>query len=173
MTYEATLRAKQQQVADCFQRIGRLTVEVPPVLGMAHPFAYRNKTALPVGGTAEAPLLGFYAPRSHDLIPMDHCLNAMPPAGEIAQAFLHWMRRFRVVPYREETHDGLCRHLMIRVNRAGQAMVVVVVNGQTLPHWEALWEAVQPLGAVSLILNSNTRQTNVILGGGFQVLAGR
>lgn len=172
MTYEATLRAKQQQVADCFQRIGRLTVEVPPVLGMAHPFAYRNKTALPVGGTAEAPLLGFYAPRSHDLIPMDHCLNAMPPAGEIAQAFLNWMRRFRVAPYREETHDGLCRHLMIRVNRAGQAMVVVVVNGQTLPHWEALWEAVQPLGAVSLILNSNTRQTNVILGGGFQVLAG-
>ena len=68
MTYEATLRAKQRHVADCFERIGHMQVNVPPVLGMEHPFAYRNKTALPVGGTAEHPQLGFFAPRSHALI---------------------------------------------------------------------------------------------------------
>ena len=49
MTYEATLDAKRQQVQDCFQRIGKLDITVPSVLGMAEPSAYRNKTALPVG----------------------------------------------------------------------------------------------------------------------------
>ena len=69
MSYEATLEAKRQQVADCFQRIGKLDVTVPPVLGMAEPSAYRNKTALPVGGTADDPCVGFFAPRSHAIIP--------------------------------------------------------------------------------------------------------
>ena len=62
MSYEATLEAKRQQVADCFQRIGKLDVAVPPVLGMAEPSAYRNKTALPVGGTADDPCVGFLPP---------------------------------------------------------------------------------------------------------------
>ena len=61
MRYEATLEAKRQQVADCFERIGGLSPEVAPVLGMEHPAAYRNKTSLPCGGTAGAPVLGFYA----------------------------------------------------------------------------------------------------------------
>ena len=69
MTYEATLAAKRQQVADCLQRIGGISAEVSPVLGMEEPSRYRNKTSLPAGGTADQPVLGFYAPRSHAVIP--------------------------------------------------------------------------------------------------------
>ena len=172
MRYAATLEQKRRQVADCFQRIGGLTVDVPPVLGMEHPFAYRNKTALPIGGTAEQPLAGFFAPRSHALIPLTDCPNAMPPAGDILRAFLNWMRTHHVAPYQEENHTGLCRHLVIRVNRRGEAMVTVVVNGTALPHAASLWAALQPLGAVSLILNSNTQRTNVILGPSYTTLYG-
>lgn len=59
MTYETTLEAKRQQVQDCFRRIGHIDIDVPPVLGMADPSHYRNKTALPVGGTVEEPVAGF------------------------------------------------------------------------------------------------------------------
>lgn len=172
MRYEATLEQKRRQVADCLQRIGGLTCEVPPVLGMERPFAYRNKTALPIGGAAAQPLAGFYAPRSHALIPLTDCPNAMPPAGEILRAFLDWMRAYGLPPYQEESHSGLCRHLVIRVNRRHEAMVTVVVNGTALPHAQALWERVQPLGAVSLILNRNQLQTNVILGSSYTTLYG-
>ncbi len=172
MRYEATLEQKRRQVADCLARIGRLNCAVPPVLGMDHPFAYRNKTALPIGGTAAQPMAGFFAPRSHALIPLTDCPNAMPPAGAILRAFLDWMRRYRVVPYQEENHAGLCRHLVIRVNRRGEAMVTVVINGSSLPHAEALWAALRPLGAVSLILNRNTLRTNVILGSSYTTLYG-
>lgn len=172
MTYEATLEAKRQQVADCFRRIGHISIDVPPVLGMDEPSAYRNKTALPVGGTADHPQLGFFAPRSHALIPIDSCPNAMPPADELCRAFLGWMRAYHIPPYMEETHSGLVRHLVIRVNRQGQAMVTVVVNGSSLPHEQELADALFPLGAVSVMLNENRERTNVILGRRFRTIRG-
>ena len=173
MSYEATLEGKRRQVRDCFERIGKITVEVPPVLGMEHPFAYRNKTSLPCSGTAEAPVLGFFAPRSHTVVPAADCPNAMPPAGKIAETFLAWMRRFRIEPYREDAHTGLIRHLVIRVNREGESMVTVAVNGKRLPHAEELAGALNRLNVVSLFINENTGRTNVILSPYFHIIYGR
>ena len=172
MTYAATLDAKRQQVQDCFRRIGKLEVTVPPVLGMAEPSSYRNKTALPVGGTAENPCVGFFAPRSHAIIPIDHCPNAMAPADDVCRAVLDWMKAHRVAPYAEETHIGLVRHIVTRVNRRHQALVTLVVNGQTIPAAAELWAALQPLGVIGLVLNENREKTNVILGRTFRTLYG-
>ena len=172
MSYAAALSAKRQQVKDCFERIGGIHTEVLPVIGMDDPTAYRNKTSLPCGGTADNPVLGFYAPRSHSVIPAADCPNAMPPAGKIAEAFLNWMRRFRVEPYREETHTGLIRHLVIRVNREGKSMVTVAANGSRLPHADELSAALRPLGTASLFLNENRDRTNVILSRTFHIIYG-
>jgi len=144
--YEETLAAKRQHVEDCFRRIGKLNVTVPETIGMEHPFAYRNKTALPIGGTAEDPALGFFAPRSHRLIPAGDCPNAMAPAAEIARAVQAWIRENKIQPYHEETGTGLLRHLVTRVNRKSEAMVTIVVNGKKLPHAEELYERLQARG---------------------------
>lgn len=173
MSYEATLAAKRQQVEDCFRRIAGIETEVRPILGMNSPCAYRNKTSLPAGGTAEHPVLGFYAPRSHAVIPAESCPNAMPPANDLAAAFLGWMKAFRVEPYHEETRRGLIRHLVIRVNRKGESMVTVVANGGTLPHTQELIDALVPLGTVSLWLNENRAVTNVILSEKFHLIYGK
>ena len=173
MSYDATLEAKRQQVKDCFQRIGHIDIDVPPVLGMADPSAYRNKTALPVGGTVDAPRVGFFAPRSHALIPIDRCPNAMPPADQLCDAVLDWMRANRVAPYVEESHTGLMRHIVIRVNRQGEAMVTLVVNGTSLPKEKELAAALMQRGAVSVIFNENRDKTNVIMGRKFRTMAGQ
>ncbi len=173
MRYAASLEGKRQQVQDCFERIGGISLEVPPVLGMDFPHAYRNKTSLPCGGTAEAPVLGFYAPRSHAVIPAAACPNAMAPAGKIAEVFLSWMKRFRIEPYREETHTGLIRHLVIRVSREGECMVTVAANSRRLPHADELATVLKPLKVVSLYWNENTARTNVILSPYFHLIYGR
>lgn len=172
MTYQATLEAKRRQVEDCFKRIGHLQVEVPPVIGMENPSAYRNKTAIPVGGTAEAPTAGFFAPRSHALIAIDRCPNAMEPANTLLDVILAWMKKYHIAPYCEETHKGLVRHVVIRVNRKGQTMVTVVINGLSLPYERELSAMLMSSGAVSVILNENTARTNVIMGPNFRTLAG-
>ena len=173
MSYEATLAAKRQQVEDCFRRIAGIETEVRPILGMDSPCGYRNKTSLPAGGTADNPVLGFYAPRSHAVIPAETCPNAMPPANELAAAFLSWMKAFHVESYHEETRRGLIRHLVIRVNRKGESMVTVVANGGSLPHQQELIDALVPLGTVSLWLNENRAVTNVILSEKFHHIYGR
>ena len=173
MNYAATLNAKQQQVKDCFRRIAGIEAEVPPVLGMDSPFGYRNKTSLPAGEKGGEPVLGFYAPRSHAVIPVSSCPNAMPPADALAAAFLSWMKKHQISPYREETRQGLIRHLVIRINRKGESMVAVAVNGKTLPHTKELADALIPLGTVSLWLNENRTGTNVILSDTWHLLHGR
>ena len=152
MTYETTLEAKRQQVQDCFRRIGHIDIDVPPVLGMADPSHYRNKTALPVGGTVAEPVAGFFAPRSHDIIPIAQCPNAMPPADEICRRVLGWMKRFHVEPYVEETHTGLVRHIVVRVNRKGEAMAVLAINGSEIPHEGELVASLKAAGAVSVFV---------------------
>ena len=173
MTYEATLKAKRRQVEDCFRRIAGIETEVPPVLGMEAPFGYRNKTSLPAGEKDGEPVLGFYAPRSHAVIPASSCPNAMPPADALAAVFLGWMKMFHVKPYREETRQGLIRHLVIRVNRKGESMVTVAANGGSLPHAKELADALIPLGTVSLWLNENRADTNVILSDTFHLIYGK
>ena len=173
MTYEATLAAKRQQVEDCFRRIAGIDTEVLPVLGMDNPFGYRNKTSLPAGGTDTDPVLGFYALRSHTVIPAPSCRNAMPPANELAAAFLDWMKKYHIRPYREETRQGLIRHLVIRVNRKGESMVTVAANGASLPHIKELTDALVSLGTVSLWLNENRSDTNVILSDTWHLLYGK
>lgn len=172
MTYAATLNAKHQQVADCFQRIAHLDAPVLPVLGMDEPSAYRNKTALPVGGTVDAPFVGFFAPRSHAIVPIFRCANAMPPADRISHAVLLWMKENHVAPYDEATHTGLIRHIVTRVNRRGEALVTLAVNGASIPQADALWAALRPLNAIGLVLSENLDRTNVILGRTFRTLFG-
>lgn len=173
MSYEATLEAKRRHVEDCFRRIGGIPVEVPPLLGMAEPCAYRNKTSLPVGGEAGRPAIGFYAPRSHDIIPATACPNAMKPSRAIAEAFEAWMRKSGIEPYHETTHTGIVRHLVIRVNREKQSMVTVVVNAENLPHADELIRTLIPLGVISFYININKARTNVILGEQYRLLYGR
>ena len=173
MSYEATLAAKRQQVEDCFRRIAGIDAAVPPVIGMDFPFAYRNKTSLPAGGTAPQPVLGFYAPRSHAVIPAAACPNAMPPADQLTAAFLDWMKAYQIEPYQEETRQGLIRHLVIRVNRKGESMVTAAVNSDRVPYPQELIGALAPLGAVSIWLNENRTGTNVILSDTYHHLYGK
>ena len=173
MTYEATLEAKRLQVQNCFHQIAGLDLSVPVPSGMEDPTAYRNKTSLPVGGTADQPLIGFFASRSHAIIPVDRCPNAMPPAEEIIQAFLRWIRKKHIPPYQESGHCGILRHLVIRTNLRGESMVTVVGNAPSLPCAEDLVQALIPLKVVSLFFNSNREKSNVILSDSFHHIYGR
>ena len=174
MTYALSLEMKRQRVQDALQRIGGLTVDVPPVIGMENPWHYRNKTALPVGGEAGAPRIGYFAPRSHRIVDMDGCLIAREESDRVTAVLRRWMEKFGIEPYDEITHRGLIRHVMSRVSRTGQVMAVVVASAPTLPHAHeliAMLRAGVP-SLCSLYLNVNRRGDNVILGNESRLLWG-
>lgn len=177
MTYEASLAFKRQQVQDLLRRVGGLSIEVPPVWGMAHPFGYRNKGAYPVAQTDGAPVCGFFAPRSHDLVPLPEngCAIQGEDSAKATQAVLNWMRENSVPAYDEQTGRGLVRHIMTRSTTSGELMVVVVVTRADIPKASRLIELLRAAvpGLCSVCLSVNSRRTNVILGTDIRVLWGK
>lgn len=177
MTYEASLAFKRQQVQDLLRRVGGLSIEVPPVWGMAHPFGYRNKGAYPVAQTDGAPACGFFAPRSHDLVPLPEngCAIQGEDSAKATQAVLNWMRENSVPAYDEQTGRGLVRHIMTRSTTSGELMVVVVVTRADIPKASRLIELLRAAvpGLCSVCLSVNSRRTNVILGTDIHVLWGK
>ncbi|MEG1676433.1 MAG: 23S rRNA (uracil(1939)-C(5))-methyltransferase RlmD [Clostridia bacterium] len=178
MRYEATLEAKRAQVLDCFNRIGGLALtqaDVPMVLGAKSPLHYRNKTALPVGGTADAPLLGFYRRRSHAIVPLADCVVTMGDVANVLSAVKQWMRQAKVTPYNEETGCGVLRHVILRTSRDESLMVILVSTQEHLPEIPLLIERLRQTakGFCSLFLNVNKQHNNVILGKSCQKLYGQ
>ena len=133
MAYGAQLAFKRSQVEGCMRHIAGLSVPVQPVLGMQEPWHYRNKIAVPVSGTAENPLLGYYAPRSHRVVDVQRCLIAREEGNQVVAAVRRWMCEWQIAPYDEATHKGIVRHVMMRASRAGEVMAVLVINARTLP----------------------------------------
>ena len=169
MTYEATLAAKRMQVVDCLTRIGGLNIseaDVPSVIGADDPWQCRNKTAVPVGGTADNPELGFYRRRSHAIVPIENCPVSMPGLGEVLSAVRDWMKQNCVQPYNELNGKGLVRHVVMRVSRAGALMVTLVATKDRLPNPDGLIALLKERvpGFCSLHLSVNSARNNVILG---------
>ena len=171
MDYTEELRAKGQRVQDALTRLGGSSVAVEEVLGAAEPLHYRNKSQYPVSADGR---VGFYRARTHQVTNLDACLIQMPQADAAAGALRTYLAEYRVPGYDEKNGTGLVRHLYVRTNAKGQSLICVVVNGEALPHEDALVSGLRRAvrSAVGVVLNSNTRRDNVILGDQYRTLWG-
>ena len=177
MRYETTLDFKRDQVQELLRRVGGLEITVPPVLGMEEPFAYRNKGAYPVAEVKGEPLCGFFAPRSHDLVPLpeEGCRIQGRDSRDAVFAVLRWMNACGAKAYDETTGKGLVRHIMTRSTKAGRLMAVLVVTQKNIPQKDALISSLREAvpGLESICLSVNSRRTNVILGTEIHTLWGK
>ena len=172
LTYPEELRAKRQRVQDAITRLGGAAVEVEEILGAKDPTHYRNKSQYPVGADGA---IGFFRERSHQVVAVERCLIQRPEADRTAEAVRAWMRRYKISAYDETTGKGLVRHVYVRVNRAGEILCCLVVNGRGVPRepeLAALVRAAAP-GTVGVLINSNTRKGNVVLGERYRTVWGQ
>ena len=175
MTYEEELTAKWDRVNDALRRLGGLDLELPPVLGAEDPLRYRNKVQLPVAQGKQGLSIGYFRPRSHDVLDVEDCPLQPLAVTRLREAFKDWMEQWSVPAYDESTCQGLIRHLYVRTNQAGQSLCCVVANGKKLPQVSELVEALckaEP-GLIGLVLNINQADTNVILGPEYRTLWGQ
>ena len=175
MSYAEELRAKGQRIADALERVGHVKLDLPPVLGAENPLRYRNKVQFPVSQGKRGLSVGYYRPRSHDVLDAPDCPLQPEAVTRLRGAFKGWMERHAVPAYDEGTGTGLIRHLYIRTNSRGESLVCVVANGDKLPHSQSLAESLRRAepGLTGVVLNTNTRDTNVILGDRYAALWGR
>ena len=176
ISYEAECRIKAQIVSDAFTRIGHLTPEtLLPIYGAEQPSGYRNKAQYPCGTDPETgkPCFGFYAPRSHRLIPVTDCQLQHRAFGDILRMCEERLAQpdfAALTPYDEESGRGILRHLYLRQGcHSGEIMVCFVAAKQSAEitaQFRTLGEALmqQFHDIRSVMLNVNPARTNVILG---------
>lgn len=171
MDYKTQLNFKHERVKDCIKKIGGLNEEIVnyPIGMNENPYNYRNKVQLPVGMVNGKISIGFYAPRSHDIIDIDTCLIQEDDADKIVKIFREWIEENNIKPAfinGKFNKDGFLRHIMIRKGfKTGEVMVVLVATRKELKN---INELIQKLefkieGLKSVVLNVNPKDTNVIL----------
>ena len=176
LDYAAELRAKQESVLDAFRRIGGLEVPVLDILPSPDVDRYRNKVQFPVGVDKNgAPCIGFFAGRTHRIVPCPDCKLQPSVLNEIGNALCAFFAQQGIRPYDEQSGKGLVRHIFLRRGaHSGQIMVCLVCTRAKLPHAEQLCTALRgQFPAIStILLNVNAKNTNVILGSENHILYG-
>lgn len=167
--YENQLEIKRGFIEAAMQRIGGFDgFSCDEVLGMDNPQRYRNKCIFPIGTDKFGEIVsGFYAKRSHEIIPVTDCMAGQEINGKIVDAVKAYMHEVGAKAYNEEKHTGLIRRVFIRDGRnSGEVMVVVSVNGKNIPKREVLIKKLRSISdnIVSVFININEKRTNNVLG---------
>ena len=168
LDYTAELRAKQENVTDAFRRIGGLDVPVLDICPSPEVDRYRNKVQFPVGLDKNGnPCIGFYAGRTHRIVPCPDCKLQPGVLNDIGNALCRFFAENGIQPYNEETGRGLVRHIFLRRGaHSGQIMVCLVCTRPNFPHADSLCTRLREQFAdiATILLNVNSKNTNVILG---------
>lgn len=165
--YETQLKIKRETVLNALTRIGNFECITVHDTTPSNPnLNYRNKSQYPVGGSAENVKIGFYAPRSHDVVNTENCAIENPDSRLILNAFRAWMQKYNITPYNEAKHTGTIRHIY---SRSGESIMVVIVSRtREIEHLDKLKSALlnlklsKPIGGI--VVNINSQKTNTILG---------
>jgi len=179
VSYEEELKLKKQYVTFAMKKAGAAPITVNEVLSTYQTEGYRNKAQYPIGRQTvdgrERTVIGFYAAKSHTIIPADHCALQPELFSKIVRFTADFCDRFGLSVYDEKTGEGLLRHLYLRMGAStGQIMVCLVLNGDSLPHADTFCEELRARfpAIASIQINVNRKATNVILGEDCRVLWG-
>lgn len=166
--YQETLKLKQNAVQSLVDKTLKNKIRVKETIGMENPYYYRNKVQYPVGIDKNGkPQIGVFANRSHEIIPIEKCFIQNEKSEEIAKYIFELWNENNYTIYNEETRKGLLRHIVIKTGiKTNQYMCILVVNGQGFDNEKEFVSKIanKYKEIRAIIVNSNMKNTNVILG---------
>ena len=166
--YEETLKMKQNAVQSLVNKTLKNKLQVKETVGMENPLHYRNKAQYPIGINKQGePVIGVFANRTHEVIPIDNCLIQNKKSEEIAKFIIEFIKEKNISIYDEKTGKGLVRHIVTKVGiKTGEIMCVIVINGYKIPNESELVENLKTRypEIKAIVKNINIKNTNVILG---------
>ncbi len=168
INYDETLKIKQNIVQNLVNKGLKNTISVKETIGMKNPLHYRNKAQYPLGTDKEGnPVIGVFARRSHEIIPVKKCFIQNEYAEEIAKYIFNFIKENNISLYNEKTQKGLFRHIVIKTGiKTKEIMCILVINGKKIPKEQELIDTITSKfkNVKSIVKNVNTKNTNVILG---------
>lgn len=170
INYTSEVNEKAGQVYHNMKAIGRMESfdACKPICNPEKIDRYRNKGQFPVGKDVNGRIIsGFFAPRSHRIIPIKDCLLQPEIFSNIVTDCVEFFEKNSVSVYDEVSNKGLIRHIYLRQGTiSGEIMLCFVVNGKAFTGSKVLCNALceKYPQIKSIILNVNRSKNNVILG---------
>ncbi len=166
--YEETLKIKQDIVQNLVNKTLHKKINVNDVIGMKHPFYYRNKLQYPVGRDKNGtPVMGVFANRTHEIIPVDSCLIQNKEAEKVAKEIFGFIKENNISIYDEKTRRGAIRHIIVKIGvKTDEIMCIIVTNEEKIDKENELIKDITAkfLNVKTIIKNINNKNTNIILG---------
>ena len=156
LDYAEQVRHKAAQVSDALERLGKIDLELEPIVPAEAQYGYRNKLEYSWASGPDGPSLGFHrAGRWDELVPVETCHIASPAGNEVRRAFERWAREAGLTVYDSATGEGYLRHLVVREGaHTGQLLAMLVTAPGTVPAAGRLEELV-PEGVVGVVHAEN------------------
>ncbi|MTI59722.1 MAG: 23S rRNA (uracil(1939)-C(5))-methyltransferase RlmD [Firmicutes bacterium] len=178
MEYSLQLKHKKQMIKDLFERIGKLKdVNIKSVIGTDYPYSYRNKAQFPLAENEEGEIItGFYKQGTHQLIAHGDCLIQHPLINRVKDRVLTALNRYKLTAYNEKKHQGLLRHLVIRIGTCtNQVLITLVTSRGDFPEiFEIAEDVIEDIPEIQGVLhNINPIKTNLILGKEMKIIKGQ
>ena len=167
ISYEAECRTKESIVREAFTRIGGLSPSFDRFISADETERYRNKAQYPLAAVDGKANCGFFAPRSHRLVPVTDCALQPEIFSDILEAVLIYINEKKLPVYDEATNTGIMRHIYIRRGaHSNEIMVCFVVRKNISRQLSSLCRSLSERFSdiKSIVMNINPDKTNVILG---------
>ena len=169
LSYEKQLEYKTKKVKELLHKFAKLDVEVYSCIGLENPTRFRNKVQKPVRFDNKKKKIkaGFYQSGTHNLIGVEDCLMETPLSNKISNLLVSLFEKYHFTPYHEDAQFGLIRHILIKTNtNQDQALVTLIVTRSDIKGIKDFAKELMKKipQVVGVVLNINTRKTNVILG---------
>ena len=174
LDYPFQLAHKSKTVADALRKIGGLDLDVPLTIRSELEYGYRNKLQLPIGVDREGKtVLGFYAERSHRIVPVTECAIHPDWSKSLIDVLTHFIVETQIKGYDETAKTGLLRHIVAR-EIGGNFIFTLVATQKDVPHISYLVELLsQKFYSFTLYVNVNDKDTNVIFGEEMHLIHGK
>ncbi len=168
MSYEEQLRFKKEKVETVLIKALGFDngIKVADTIGMENPFNYRNKSIIPVGIDNGTVKMGYYRPRSHNIVDVEHCHIQYEEHNVLLNKIREIISKLNISIYDEEKHSGALRNVMFRTNSDKTQIMIGFISTKKFTGLDKLVDEVKALdkNIVSIMLNINDKKTNVILG---------
>ena len=162
MNYTAQADFKRQTVVRSLQKIGGISAEVEDTVTCEREYRYRNKLVLPIGDMQGQTVLGFYAPHSHRIVPIDDCLIEAEWVKDIISAVKCFSKISGHRGYNEEKREGVLRRIVVREIKGKFVIALVAVKNINLSALVNLLK--EKFESFTLLLNVNASQGNSVFG---------
>lgn len=182
LSYASQLEWKRRIVVEALRRLGHVAdpeALVAPTRPADVPWRYRHKMAVPFGPPANpggGVRAGFYAARSHRIVPLEACAIQHPLLDQVLTATRRLADALAVPAYDERTRTGVLRHLVARVSRSrGEVLVALVTPSPHFAAGPALAAGIRHAvpACMGVVHNVNPTPGNAVLGHETRVLHGR